>query len=176
MDKDEFIYSVNGLRVAGSAGKTLYRCWTDVGQKLLGKKKTVFCTLGPVDMQAFFHSRCDFRVLWAGSEAADPAFVAGLTILGGMQDVAYSSRWRPPTSFSCRPKKRLQGDCVSVSCERCVATCRRRRRVAVLEAQAAFRFPADRPTLAGQRLCRESAKQASRVRRCVQESGYPSMS
>ncbi|MFK3739304.1 hypothetical protein [Massilia sp. TN1-12] len=74
MDKDEFVYSVNGLRTAGSAGKTLYRCWTDVGQKLFSKKKVAFCTLAPVDMQAFFHSRCD---CWpfAGSGDSDRTLV-----------------------------------------------------------------------------------------------------
>jgi len=34
VDKKEFIYSVNGLRDHEAAGKALYRCCTDVGQKI----------------------------------------------------------------------------------------------------------------------------------------------
>lgn len=57
MDKEEFVYSVNGLRDAGSAGKTLYSRRTEAGQEMRLHEKTLFCTFGAVDMQAFFHRR-----------------------------------------------------------------------------------------------------------------------
>jgi hypothetical protein len=61
VDKTEFIYSVNGLRAPGAAGQALYRRCTDVGQKTWTQKKRLFCTSGPVDMQAVFHSRAGFQ-------------------------------------------------------------------------------------------------------------------
>ena len=71
VDKTEIIYSVNGLRAHGAAGQALYRRCTDVGQKTWKQKKRSFCTSGPVDMQAVFHSRVgfqgDFVVLHASS-------------------------------------------------------------------------------------------------------------
>jgi hypothetical protein len=63
VDKAGFIYSVNGLRVNGSAGKALYRSWTDRGQKRSSSRNAAFCTLDPVDMQAFFHSACGFHAV-----------------------------------------------------------------------------------------------------------------
>jgi hypothetical protein len=68
VDNNEFVYSVNGLRAAGSTGKALYRCRTDVGQKTVEQKKSDFHTLAPVDMQWFFHSRCDFFTFWVWQE------------------------------------------------------------------------------------------------------------
>lgn len=61
VDKTEFIYSVNGLRAPGAAGQALYRRCIDVGQKIWKQKKRSFCTSGPVDMQAVFHSRPGFE-------------------------------------------------------------------------------------------------------------------
>jgi len=67
VDKVEFVHSVNGLPQRKHAGKALYRCGTKVGQKTLGWQKRPFCTLVPVDMQAFFHRRSVFSCFWAYS-------------------------------------------------------------------------------------------------------------
>jgi hypothetical protein len=61
VDKKRFVYNVNGLRIFQYAGKVLYRCCTDVGQKTGKPAKRRFCTSDPVDMQAFFHSRAGFQ-------------------------------------------------------------------------------------------------------------------
>jgi hypothetical protein len=77
VDKAGFVYSVNGLRVNGSAGKALYRSWTDRGQKGRASRNAAFCTLDPVDMQAFFHSAVVFMRFccssWAMACSLDPA-------------------------------------------------------------------------------------------------------
>jgi hypothetical protein len=91
VDKSEFVYSVNGLRNFESAGKALYRGRSNVGQKRRSQKKAGFCTLAPVDMQAFFHRRCDF-----------PCFSSSLQRL--------TFGWRLlPASF-LQTEKRLQED------------------------------------------------------------------
>ncbi|MFL6633262.1 MAG: hypothetical protein ACJ8HJ_13215 [Massilia sp.] len=63
MDKNEFIYNVNGLRDNEAAGQALYRCRTDVGQKPGEQKKRLFCTSGAVDIQHLVHSRAGFACL-----------------------------------------------------------------------------------------------------------------
>jgi hypothetical protein len=56
VDKRQIIYSINELRMPGTAGKTLYPARTDRGQKAGSAKKTGFCTSIAVDMQTVFHS------------------------------------------------------------------------------------------------------------------------
>jgi hypothetical protein len=91
VDKSEFVYSVNGLRNFESAGKALYRGWTMLDKNGEASKKAGFCTLAPVDMQAFFHRRCDF-----------PCFSSSLQRL--------TFGWRLlPASF-LQTEKRLQED------------------------------------------------------------------
>jgi hypothetical protein len=60
VDKQRFVYSVNGLRASGCAGKALYPSCTELGQKQSAQKKRGFCTFVAVDMQAFFHRRAGF--------------------------------------------------------------------------------------------------------------------
>jgi hypothetical protein len=56
VDKRQIIYSINELRMPGTAGKTLYPAGSDRGQKAGLAKKTGFCTSVAVDMQTVFHS------------------------------------------------------------------------------------------------------------------------
>lgn len=64
MDKPGFVYSVNGLRAAGWAGKALYPSCTERGQKRIGQQKSGFCTCDAVDMNAFFHRRAGVPQFW----------------------------------------------------------------------------------------------------------------
>ena len=70
MDKDEFVYSVNGLRVAAGTGKALYRCRSKVGQKSPMLQNGAFCTLHPVDMQRLFHKRAVFQLFFVCQDGA----------------------------------------------------------------------------------------------------------
>jgi len=82
VDKKEFVYSVNGLRVHGSAGQALYRCWTDVGQKCREPPERGFCTSSPVDMQAVFHSRAVFQGVFTVQLAVFACLYAGRHLVG----------------------------------------------------------------------------------------------
>jgi hypothetical protein len=57
VDKEEFVYSVNGLRAFQYAGKALYPRRTEAGQNRQCRQNAGFCTFAAVDMQALFHRR-----------------------------------------------------------------------------------------------------------------------
>lgn len=61
VDKQGFVYSVNGLREFQYVGKRLYGCRTEVGQQWASLQSSAFCTSDPVDMQPLFHSRANFQ-------------------------------------------------------------------------------------------------------------------
>jgi hypothetical protein len=115
----------------------LYRCWTDVGQKEAGLQESPFCTLAPVDMQAFFHSRPGFRCVEACSEALDRA-------VRSRQEAPCPVLAAFAYLFSCRPKN--VGKTIawpSVTCSD-ISFHGMPDRSVVLQAKAASRFPVDR--------------------------------
>jgi hypothetical protein len=111
VDKPGFIYSVNGLRVNGSAGKALYRRWTDRGQKRSSSRNAAFCTLDPVDMQAFFHNGCRFRAVLLSRLACFAGKVAGLCLAVSIYRWPGSLRTSLHQVLSCRPMRSLQSCC-----------------------------------------------------------------
>jgi hypothetical protein len=125
VDKPGFVYSVNGLRAPGCAGKALYPSCTERGQKRIGQQKSGFCTSDAVDMQAFFHRRTGFARFWM----LEPACLQTRTLPGsaGLQFFVvgkpggFSLRrsWR--STFFLKTKKRLRsvGFCFGRLCFGC---------------------------------------------------------
>ena len=88
MDKDEFVYSVNGLRVGAGTGKALYRCRSKVGQKSPVLQNGAFCTLPPVDMQRLFHKRAVFQLFFVCQGVAGKVDGPGGCWHGGVDALA----------------------------------------------------------------------------------------
>jgi hypothetical protein len=61
VDKQGFVYSVNGLREFQYVGKGVYERRSEVGQESASLQTRGFCTSDPVDMQRVFHSRAVFH-------------------------------------------------------------------------------------------------------------------